>query len=223
MVWRVLYHPSALQELAAQPDDIVAHLTRIVALISEHGLERVPAKLTKHIEGPALGVPSQQPRRHRQSVLRHPQWAAHSDRTGVHKEDAKDTTSGDQTGALARRGGHMNKRAIKEARGRTRAIPHEEALAQFRKRPGYQAAYDALEEEFSIMSSLIRARTEAGLTQEQVAARMHSSQSAIARLEAGGRIPSTKTLQRYAHATGHRLRIVLEPIDAKERRARDAR
>ena len=32
---------------------------------------------------------------------------------------------------------------------KVRAIPHEEALAQFRKRPGYQAAYDAFEEEFS--------------------------------------------------------------------------
>jgi phage-related protein len=51
MAWRVLYHPAALQELAAQPDDIVAHLSRIVALVAEHGLERLPAKLAKHIEG----------------------------------------------------------------------------------------------------------------------------------------------------------------------------
>ena len=38
---------------------------------------------------------------------------------------------------------------------KVRAVPHEEALAQFRKRPGYQAAYDAFEEEFSIISALI--------------------------------------------------------------------
>jgi ribosome-binding protein aMBF1 (putative translation factor) len=109
----------------------------------------------------------------------------------------------------------------KPMRRKVRAVPHEEALAQFRKRPGYQAAYDALEEEFSIISALIRARTEAGLTQEQVAVRMSSTQPAVARLESGGRIPSTRTLKRYADATGHRLRIVLEPIDAKERRARN--
>ena len=51
MAWRVLYHPTALQELAEQPDDIVAHLTRIVALIAEHGPERLPGKLAKHIAG----------------------------------------------------------------------------------------------------------------------------------------------------------------------------
>jgi ribosome-binding protein aMBF1 (putative translation factor) len=103
-------------------------------------------------------------------------------------------------------------------RRRVRGVPHEKALVQFRKRPGYQTAYDALEEEFSIISALIRARIEAGLTQEQVAARMSSTQPAVARLESGGRIPSTRTLKRYADATGHRLKIVLEPIDAKARR-----
>jgi ribosome-binding protein aMBF1 (putative translation factor) len=111
-------------------------------------------------------------------------------------------------------------RTTKTAGRKVRAIPHRVALAAFRKRPGYQAAYDALEEEFSIIDALIRARTEAGLTQEQVAARMHSTQPAIARLESGGRIPSTRTLKRYAEATGHRLKIVLEPIARKERPAR---
>lgn len=51
MTWRVVYHPNALQELADQPDDIVAHLTRIVVLVAEHGPERVPGKLVKHIDG----------------------------------------------------------------------------------------------------------------------------------------------------------------------------
>ena len=41
---------------------------------------------------------------------------------------------------------------------------------QWLKRPGYKAAYDALEEEFSIASALIEARASAGLTQEQLAA-----------------------------------------------------
>ena len=106
----------------------------------------------------------------------------------------------------------------KPMRRKVRAVPHEEAIVQFRNRPGYQAAYDNLEAEFSIISALIRARLEAGLTQEQVAARMSSTQPAVARLESGGRMPSTRTLKRFADATGHRLKIVLEPIDAKERR-----
>lgn len=96
------------------------------------------------------------------------------------------------------------------ARRKARLISADEVFAAARKRPGYRAAYDALEEEFSIISALIKARTESGLTQEQVATRMQSTQSAIARLEGGGRKPSIATLERYARATGHRLRIVME-------------
>jgi len=38
--------------------------------------------------------------------------------------------------------------------------------------PAYRADYDALEGEFALASALIRARAEAGLTQEQLAVRM---------------------------------------------------
>ena len=58
--------------------------------------------------------------------------------------------------------------------------------------------------------SLIEARIGAGLTQAQLAKRMKTSQSVVARLE-GGRIhPSTRTLGKVAQATGTRLRISFE-------------
>jgi transcriptional regulator with XRE-family HTH domain len=72
-----------------------------------------------------------------------------------------------------------------------------------------------LEDEFIIMSELIKARQASGLTQAQIAERMCSTQPAVARLEAGGRLPSTRTLQRYAEATGHRLEIRLVPVKHK--------
>jgi len=75
----------------------------------------------------------------------------------------------------------------------------------------YRREYAALEEEFSLVSALIEARTRAGLTQEQVARRMKTTQAVIARLESGGSKPSTRTLERYAEATGSRLRITFEP------------
>ena len=102
-------------------------------------------------------------------------------------------------------------------KAKVRLIPHDEVFAEWRKEPAYRAAYDALEDEFSIMSALIKARAQAGLTQAQVAERMKSTQPAVARLEASGRIPSTTTLKRYAEATGHRLRITLEPLDKPQR------
>jgi transcriptional regulator with XRE-family HTH domain len=75
----------------------------------------------------------------------------------------------------------------------------------------YRREYEALEEEFSLVAALIEARTRAGLTQEQVAQRMKTTQAVIARLEGGGSRPSTRTLERYAEATGSRLRITFEP------------
>ena len=82
------------------------------------------------------------------------------------------------------------------------------------KNAGYRREYEALEEEFSLVAALIEARTRAGLTQEQVANRMKTTQAVIARLEGGGSKPSTRTLERYAEATGSRLRITFEPESA---------
>ncbi|MBX3559898.1 MULTISPECIES: helix-turn-helix transcriptional regulator [Hyphomicrobiales] len=77
-------------------------------------------------------------------------------------------------------------------------------------RADVRAAYDALAEEFSIAEALIRARTEADMTQAEVAAKMRTSQSYVAKLEGGHVSPSMKALQRYAEATGARLKISLE-------------
>ena len=79
------------------------------------------------------------------------------------------------------------------------------------ERPGYKEAYEELENEFSIASALIEARTRAGLSQEEVARRMHTKQTVIARLESGRVKPSTRTLQRFAHATGTKLKISFDP------------
>jgi ribosome-binding protein aMBF1 (putative translation factor) len=79
----------------------------------------------------------------------------------------------------------------------------------------YRREYQALAEEFSLVNALIEARARAGLTQEQVARRMKTTQAVIARLEGGGSKPSTRTLERYAEATGSRLRIIFEPEAAR--------
>jgi ribosome-binding protein aMBF1 (putative translation factor) len=80
--------------------------------------------------------------------------------------------------------------------------------------PNYRKAYKDLEEEFSLASALIGARSAAGLTQEELARRMNTTQTVIARLESGRAKPSTRTLERFAAATGHRLRISFERIEA---------
>jgi ribosome-binding protein aMBF1 (putative translation factor) len=91
-------------------------------------------------------------------------------------------------------------------------IPVEESFARWRKDPEYMKEYDALEEEFARAQMVIGARAHADLSQAELAERMGTSQSAIARLESGRIKPSTRTLEKLAAATGMRLRIVLEPV-----------
>lgn len=78
--------------------------------------------------------------------------------------------------------------------------------------PAVQTAYDAQGAEFSIVRELIAARMRAGLTQGQIAQRMGTTQSVIARLEGGKRTPSMNTVQRYAQATGCKAVFRLEPL-----------
>lgn len=89
-------------------------------------------------------------------------------------------------------------------------IPAAESFAKWKKDPAYAAAYNSLEEEFALASSLIKARTEADMTQEQVAQAMGTTQAVVARLESGRTLPSTRTLERFAKATRSRLRITFE-------------
>lgn len=79
------------------------------------------------------------------------------------------------------------------------------------KAPDYREAYDDVGEEFDLARALITARTAAGLSQSQLARRMKTSQSYIARVEGGTVRPSTDALERFAHTTRTRLRIVFEP------------
>lgn len=89
---------------------------------------------------------------------------------------------------------------------------------EWAKNPRYRREYEALEEEFSLAGAMIEARARAGLTQEQVASRMKTTQAVIARLEGGGSKPSTRTLEKYARATRSRLRISFEPEPARPTR-----
>lgn len=85
------------------------------------------------------------------------------------------------------------------------------------KDPAYRKEYDALEEEFALAAEVAKARNRAGLSQADLARRMKTTQSTIARLESGRGRPSTRTLDRFAKATGHRLKISFEPVRKRSR------
>lgn len=81
------------------------------------------------------------------------------------------------------------------------------------KNQDYRKAHEKLAPEFALARAVIAARVTAGLTQEQLAQRMGTTQSVIARLESGRSRPSTQTLERLAAATGTRLKISFQPAD----------
>jgi transcriptional regulator with XRE-family HTH domain len=88
-------------------------------------------------------------------------------------------------------------------------------LKDFKRRALARASvrreYDKLKEEFELLDEILKARTEAGLTQAELAERIGTTQSAVARMETaiGKHSPSIATLKRYASALGYRLRFRL--------------
>ena len=78
-------------------------------------------------------------------------------------------------------------------------------------RPDVKKAYDDLAEEFAFLDEVLKARSGSGLTQAEVAARIGTTQSAIARLESAEpkHSPSIATLQKYAKALGYKVEVRL--------------
>ena len=80
--------------------------------------------------------------------------------------------------------------------------------------PEFREEYARVDDEFKLIEALVRARTAAKLTQAELARRLGTTQSAIARLEDGRVSPSFATLPRYAEATGTRLTVGLVHADS---------
>jgi DNA-binding XRE family transcriptional regulator len=77
----------------------------------------------------------------------------------------------------------------------------KDVKAQLLQDPVVSAEYEKQQPEFAIARELIAARVRAGMTQAELAQRMSTTQSTIARLESGRMMPSMRTFARYAQAT----------------------
>lgn len=75
------------------------------------------------------------------------------------------------------------------------------------KDPKLLKEYEALGPQYEIASRLIELRLEKKLSQSDLARKIGTRQSAIARLESGNYNPSLKLLEKIAKATGVRLTI----------------
>jgi DNA-binding XRE family transcriptional regulator len=88
-------------------------------------------------------------------------------------------------------------------------IPLKILKDEWMKDPAFRSEYQRLAPEFALARELVRARTKARMTQAQVARRMGTTQSVVARIESGQNVPNLKTLEKYARAVGRRIEVKL--------------
>jgi len=100
-------------------------------------------------------------------------------------------------------------------------LTHKELKSRALARGDVRAEFDKLEEEFAFLDEFLKARAAAGMSQAEIADRMGTTQSAVARLESGRgkHSPSLATLRKYARALGYRvdLRLVKEKENTEAR------
>ena len=75
------------------------------------------------------------------------------------------------------------------------------------KKKSYQQAYDELEFEFALIRAIIDARLKKGITQKELAKKMGTKQSSIARFESGRYNPTLAFVQKLANAVGTKIKI----------------
>lgn len=75
--------------------------------------------------------------------------------------------------------------------------------------PAVKKEYDRLAPRYAVISQLIGARIKKGMTQKDIAVKIGTKQSAIARLESGNSNPTLEFLQKIAHVMGYKLTVQL--------------
>lgn len=83
----------------------------------------------------------------------------------------------------------------------------EDFKKELLKDPEVKRGYDALELEFNIIAQVIQKRLEKKMSQKQLAEKIGTKQSAIARLEGGNTNPSVAFLEKVSKALGSKLQI----------------
>jgi ribosome-binding protein aMBF1 (putative translation factor) len=81
---------------------------------------------------------------------------------------------------------------------------YEKILMQ---RPRFKEALEETQLEYEIARAIIKARIERGLTQAEIAKRMHTKQSVISRVENAKTVPSLSFLKRLADALNASLQV----------------
>ncbi len=142
-----------------------------------------------------MGTSVDRSRWDRKSDLHHDNGAQGHPSESFHEEKAEDTGVGTRSGTPP----------SEEPKLRL----FSELTDEWMKDPAFREGYENMPIEFLLMLEVSSARARSGLTQADIARRMGTTQSAVARLETE-RLPSLRTLKRYAEAVGAKLVVKLE-------------
>jgi DNA-binding Xre family transcriptional regulator len=90
---------------------------------------------------------------------------------------------------------------------------YNEMLKEELKNPKFRNEYDALEDEFEVAKQVIELRLQKRMTQKELAEKINTSQSCIARLESGSyRNMSLSFLRRVGEALGVQPHVKFERL-----------
>lgn len=78
---------------------------------------------------------------------------------------------------------------------------------QLLKKAAFRQALKDTELEFIVAKMLVEARNNKGLSQQELAEKLGTTQSVISRLERGKSLPSLRSLQKMADSLDYRLKI----------------
>lgn len=92
---------------------------------------------------------------------------------------------------------------------------HVAQAAAIRAHPAFPKVSSEFDVEYKVARQMQMARTQAGLTQADLARRMHTTQSVVSRIESGVNV-SLETLARFAEACGRRLQVQMVRDKAAE-------
>ena len=142
-----------------------------------------------------MGTALHRPGRNSPSNLRDQNRSKRRDLAGLRQESPENTNAGTDVGP----------KTIEKPR----LTPWRELRVKLLQNPDVREAHENTPLEFTLMLEISAARARSGLTQAEIAARMGTTQSAVARLESE-RLPSLRTLKRYAEAVGAKLVVKLD-------------
>jgi len=99
---------------------------------------------------------------------------------------------------------------MKKTTKKTKYIPFSEVKRKILRNPEVRREYENLQPKYAVISAVLDARIKRGITQRELADRVGTTQSAIARFESGTGNPTLAFLRKVSHALGKEIKVTVK-------------